>query len=73
MLVYLVAELGVITHWVKIARFRVLSPVMADSRNGKRGAVRACPYHIRTAKLRDDVLRRDGQDIGIQVDVFKVL
>ena len=73
MAINLVAELGVFTNRIKIARFGILSPVMADCRNAECCTIRTCPYHIRLAEPIQDILCGDCQDVGIKVDVFKLL
>lgn len=73
MLVDLIAKLGVFTHRVKVAGDGILAPVVTDSCDGERGAVRACPDHVRPAELPNDVLRRDCQDVCIKVDVLELL
>ena len=73
MLIDRIAEPRVFADGIKIAGNGVLAPVMADCRNAECRAVRACPYNIRSAEPLNDVISRDRHDVGIQVNVFKVL
>ena len=65
-------ELGVFGNRGK-ASVRFPPPVLADGRHAVRGAIRACPDHVRPAEAGKDVLRRHGQHVRVKVDVVKPL
>lgn len=58
---------------VKIAGHGVLSAVVTDCRHAEGGAIRTCPNHVRSAELLDNIVRRDCQNVGVKVDILKVL
>lgn len=72
MLIYLVTELCVIAHRIKIACFKVFASVMTNCRNAECGAIRACPNHIRLSEPFKNVFCCDCQNVGIKIDAFKV-
>lgn len=72
MLVDRVTEFGIIADRVKIAGFRIFTSVMADCRKTECCTVWAGPNRIRMTELIKNVLCRNGIDVGIQIDIFKI-
>lgn len=56
MLSHHITKFSILTDRFQTSSLRVLSPVVADSCNGKSGAVWACPYHIRFSEQTQDII-----------------
>ena len=73
MLINRITELRIFAYRVKVSGIRVLSAVMTYRCYAECAAIRACPYHIRSAELLKDVFGLDCHDVGIKVNILKVL